>query len=82
LLDEYNIRLVTVPASQPTHHSGVRLKSNNASTQLGPGADAVAKVCADVEAQVARADERSIDPGQSPVVEGQSIIDKKRPAET
>jgi len=44
--------------------------------------DAVAKVRADVEAQVARADERGIDPGQSLVVEGQSIINKKRPGET
>jgi predicted site-specific integrase-resolvase len=58
------------------------VKSNNMGIQPGPGENAVAKVRSDVEAQVARADKWSIDPLQCVVVEGQSIIDKKRPTET
>ena len=73
---------MAVPVSQPAHHSGMWIKSNDMGIQLGPGENAVAKVRADVEAQVARADEWSIDPLQSVVVEGQSIVDKKRPTET
>jgi hypothetical protein len=82
LLDQQDIRLLAIPMSQPIHHSGVRVKSNDTRIQFGPGTNAVAKVRADVEAQVTRADERGIDPCQGLVVEGQSIINKKGPGET
>ena len=73
---------MAIPVSQPAHHSGMWVKRNDMGIQLGPGENAVAKVRTDIEAQVARANEWSIDPCQSLVMEGQSIVDKKRPTET
>ena len=52
------------------------------SIQVRPGSNAVTQVCTQIEAQIARVDERGINARQRPMMEGQAVIDQKRKRES